>query len=73
MIPTHPPRLPAMHHDERDGRIGMATCNESARCGTCERAPATGRLLEHPAEVAHRLHPIRSIEPRSIEHQSEGG
>ena len=35
-----------------------------------ERTRATGRLLEHPAEFAHRLHPIRSIEPEPVEDRS---
>ena len=36
-----------------------------------ERTRATGRLLEHPAEFAHRLHPIRSIEPEPVEDRSQ--
>jgi hypothetical protein len=38
-----------------------------------ERTQATGRLLEHPAEFAHRLHPIRSIEPEPVEDRSQLG
>ena len=36
-----------------------------------ERTRATGRLLEHPAEFAHRLHPIRSLEPEPVEDRSQ--
>ena len=38
-----------------------------------QRTRATGSLLEHPAEFAHCLHPIRSIEPEPVEDRSQLG
>ena len=43
-------------------RPSLKPPSRATRRGPRERTRATGRLLEHPAEFAHRLHPIRSID-----------
>ena len=39
--------------------------------GPRERTRATGGLLEHASEFAHRLHPNRSIEPQPVQQGSQ--
>ena len=52
-------------------RPSLKPPSRAARRPPRERTRATGRLLEHPAEFAHRLHPIRSIEPEPVEDRSQ--
>jgi hypothetical protein len=51
-------------------RPSLKPTSRATRRRPRKRTRATGRLLEHPAEFAHRRHPIRSIEPEPVENPS---
>jgi hypothetical protein len=55
--------------------LGRRPClkppSRATRRSPRKRTRATGRLLEHPAEFAHRLHPIRWIDPKPVEDRSQ--
>jgi hypothetical protein len=53
------------------GRLSLKSTSRATRRRPRERTRATGCLLEHAAEFAHRLHPIRSIEPQPVEDRSQ--
>ena len=50
----------SLHKSGLGRRPSLKPPSRATRRRPRERTRATGRLLEHPAEFAHRLHPIRS-------------
>ena len=61
----------SLHKSGLGRRPSLKPPSRATRRRPRKRTRATGRLLEHPAEFAHRLHPIRSIEPQPVEDRSQ--
>ncbi len=60
-----------LHKSGLSGRLSLKPTSRATRRGPRERTRATGCLLEHAAAFAHRLHPIRLIEPQPVEDRSQ--
>jgi hypothetical protein len=56
---------------ELSGRFALEPAPRTARRSARKRTPTTGRLLEHPTEVAHRFDPVRSLQSQSIQDRGE--
>jgi hypothetical protein len=48
-------------------RFALKPASRRARRGLHQRTRSTSRLLEHPAEIANRLHPVRSIHTQPVQ------
>jgi hypothetical protein len=65
----------AAYLQKRDvrGRLALKPAPRATRCGVHKRTRSTCRLLEHATEVAHRVHPIRSIHAQPVQNESHSG